>query len=188
MLAKLVFARLQATFGTQFLQLWRGAEMELVYAEWDAALAGVSRDRVASALDECRQLEKPPTLPAFLALCRSQPSSSDRPRLVYQSGAQTDREQSRDNLRRIKALLVESQIGRPRDPMRWARYPKSEQAVALLLRGAARDHRLREILRGHVQDGGDRLPSDGAAQLILSALEADPSLAQDAAELQPEAA
>lgn len=186
MLAKLVFARLQASFGTQFLQLWRGADMELVYAEWDAALAGVARDRVIAALDECRQLERPPTLPAFLSLCRAQPSSSDRPRLVYSSGAQTDRDQARENLRRIKALVATLQTGKARDHMRWARHPKSEQAVALLLRGAARDHRLREILRGHVQDSGERLPSDAAAAMILAALEADPSLAQPVAE--PEAA
>lgn len=177
MLARMVFARLQATFGTQFLQLWRGSEMELVYAEWEEALAGVARDRVKSALDECRKLERPPTLPAFLAICRGQPSSSDRPRIVYDTGAPTDREKALENLRRVKAMLAAIGEGGRRDPMRWAKHPKSEAAVALLLRAAARDHRLREIVRGHVMDGGERLPTDGAAAMILAALESDPSMA-----------
>ncbi len=40
------------------------------------------------------------------------------------------------------------------DPLLWARRPKSAQAVLLLVRGAAGDHRLREILAAHRANGG----------------------------------
>lgn len=180
MYAKAVFARLQAMFGTRFVQTWRGADMELVYAEWDRALANVARDRVAAAVDDCRQLEQPPDLPKFLALCRQRPSVTDAPRIAFDGGRTTDRETARENLRRIKAALKSIGDGpAARDPLHWAKHPRSVAAVELMIRGAKHHRGLREVLIGHLRDGGDRIPQD-AAQMLLEAFDSDHTMLDEA--------
>lgn len=175
MLAKAVFARLQAMFGTRFVQTWRGADMDLVLAEWDRALVGVAQDRLAAAVDDCRMLDQPPDLPKFLALCRQRPSATDAPRVTY-SGGTTDRDVAKANLKRIKAMLAEVSNGpAAKDPLYWAKHPKSTAAVELMLRGAKRHNGLRDVVIGHMRDGGERLPS-GSEETFLAALDADPTL------------
>lgn len=163
-----VFARLRATWGTRFMALWRGAEMDEVLATWDDALAGVDRDRIARALVDCQNADNPPTLPAFLALCRAQPSVADRQPLLPYVGSVTEREQARRNVARIQSLLAERVLMANRDPLRWARRPRSAQAIRLMARGATTDHRLRSILIGHVDDQGEAIADEGALRELLA--------------------
>lgn len=67
-----------------------------------------------------------------------------------------------------------------RDMLRWARYPKSKKAVEFLLSGATRDHRLLEIAREHVREGGKRIQCDEARRFLFAAAESNPAL-RDAA-------
>lgn len=166
-----VFARLRAIWGTRFMALWRGAEMDEVLATWDEALAGVDRDRIARALTDCQNADQPPTLPAFLALCRAQQSVSDRQVLLPYAGTPTEREQARRNLERTRALLANAATAATRDPLRWARRPASAKAVQLLARGALRDWRLRTILLEHVDEGGTRCRSEDAVHALLELMQ-----------------
>ncbi len=166
------FAKLRATWGTRFLALWRGADMDEVLSTWDEALAGIDPERIQRALVDCQHAENPPTLPEFLRLCRAAPSSADHaaPRLPY-VGALTTREQARENLGRVHGMF--GAIGRNarRDPLFWARRPISARAVQLLARGAFTDHRLRTILLEHMDEGGTRCRSDEAVQALLALME-----------------
>jgi hypothetical protein len=167
-----VFARLRAIWGTRFMALWRGAEMAEVLSTWDEALAGVDRDRIARALADCQNADQPPTLPAFLALCRAQQTVADHQRRLPYVGDPTTPEQARRNLERIRAMLAAAAGHASRDPLRWARRPKSAQAVLLLARGAQSDYRLRAILLEHVDEGATRCRSEEAVQALLALMAA----------------
>lgn len=175
LLAEHVFRRLTAIWGARFLQLWRGADLPEVYRTWEAALRSVARDRVDQALIDCQNADKPPTLPEFLALCRSHRSSVDgAPALALTfDGRETPRDVARENLAKIRAMLGSIRAGRAgRDPMFWAKHPKSRQAVQLLLRGAKRDHRLREILLNEVDTGMESCRSEEAVKALIDLVEA----------------
>ena len=62
------------------------------------------------------------------------------------------------------------------DPLHWARHPKSVKAVEFLLSGARRDHRLLQIAREHVQEGGKRIRCDAGIRYLMSVAASDPSL------------
>lgn len=176
MLAERIFARLQALWGTKFLQLWRGADMAEVFATWDHALQGVSPDRIMAALRDCETLDQPPTLPVFIRMCREQPTTNVVPLRVGYAGPVTTPEQARQNLARIQAALAEFGQSSRRDPLHWARHPKSLHAVLLMVQGAQRHPALREILRGHVEDAGERIQTDDGIKAFVAALERDQSL------------
>lgn len=175
MLAERIFARLQALWGTKFLQLWRGADMAEVYATWDKALAAVSPERIRAALKDCEAIDQPPTLPLFLRMCRDQPASVVPLRVAY-AGPVTTPEQARQNLARIGAMLAEIGAAGRRDSLRWAKHPRSVHAVLLMVQGAKRHAGLREVLRGHVEDAGDRIQTDDGVKAFVAALERDQSL------------
>jgi hypothetical protein len=173
LLARHVFARLRAMWGTRFTAMWRGADMDEVFATWGEALAGIDRERIQRALVDCQNAENPPTLPEFLRLCRAQPAASDHgaPQLPY-VGVPTTREQARENLGRVRGML--GTIGRNarRDGLFWARYPRSALAVTAMARGALSDHRLRTILLEHVDEGGTRCRGEQAELALLALMEA----------------
>jgi hypothetical protein len=50
--------------------MWRGCDLEAVKRVWAEELADFTKEELAAGLDACRQLEWPPTLPAFMKLCR----------------------------------------------------------------------------------------------------------------------
>lgn len=167
------FAKLRATWGTRFLALWRGADMNEVLSTWDDALSRVDPERIQRALIDCQNAENPPTLPEFLRLCRAQPAASDHgaPQLPY-VGVPTTREQARENLGRVRGML--GTIGRNarRDGLFWARYPRSALAVTAMARGALTDHRLRTILLEHVDEGGTSCRGEQAELALLALMEA----------------
>lgn len=172
LLARQVFARLRATWGTRFTAMWRGADMDEVFSTWGGALAGVDRDRIQRALVDCQNAENPPTLPEFLRLCRAQPMGSDRtPQLEY-FGTPTAPEQARRNLARVQRMLGAIGQNTRRDPLFWARRPLTALAVQRLARGAFADHRLRAILLEHVDTGGERCRSEEAELALLALMQA----------------
>ncbi len=142
-----------------------------VLSTWDEALAGIDPERIQRALVDCQNAENPPTLPDFLRLCRAQRAANDhQPRLPY-CGAETSAEQARENLERTRRMFGSiGQAGR-RDPLAWARHPRSAQSVHALAHGAVTDHRLRTILLEHVDEGGERCSSDEAAKALLALMQ-----------------
>ncbi len=167
-----VFAKLRAMWGTRFLALWRGTKnLDEVLSTWDEALAGIDPERIRRALVDSQNAENPPTLPDFLRLCRTQQANDRQPLLPY-CGAQTSAEQARENLERTRRMFGSiGQAGR-RDPLSWARHPRSAQSIHALAQGAATDPRLRSILLEHVDDGGERCRSDEAAKALLALMQA----------------
>lgn len=67
-----LFQRLGAMYGRQWFDLWAGAPMADVKAEWAAALAGYEVETVRLALESIKSEGKvhPPNLPEFVHLCR----------------------------------------------------------------------------------------------------------------------
>lgn len=70
--------------------------------------------------------------------------------------------------------------GGSRDMLHWARYPKSQKAVEFLIMGARRDHRLLQIAREHVAEGGKRIKCEEGRRYLFAVAESD-SLLKDAA-------
>lgn len=67
-----LFRRLHAMYGKHWLDLWVGAPMAEVKAEWARTLTGVSPEALKMALDALLKQGKafPPSLPEFVSLCR----------------------------------------------------------------------------------------------------------------------
>lgn len=67
-----LFAKLGAMYGRAWLDMWVGAPMDEVKAEWASWLHGVELDAVRLALDSLVAQGRafPPTLPEFVSLCR----------------------------------------------------------------------------------------------------------------------
>lgn len=79
-----IFDRMQGLYGSLWLDRWRSGEvleqggqrfdrgLLLAKATWADELSGFADQpaRIAQALDACRSLKFPPTVPEFLALCR----------------------------------------------------------------------------------------------------------------------
>lgn len=179
-LVERLFDRFIGAFGAQkFGAMWDGVEeRESVMHMWADQLSRFHQQTVGAALQSVIDSgrEWPPTLPEFVALCRDAAiTRSNAVGITYQP-TPTPRDVAQENLARIREML--SRIGEAgrADPLHWARHPKSVKAVELMLRGAERDNRLREIVRGHVEDAGDRLPNDDAVRLFTAALERDHSL------------
>jgi len=53
--------------------MWRGCDLQVVKRVWAEELAGYRGEELAAGLQACRALEWPPTLPAFMRLCRPAP-------------------------------------------------------------------------------------------------------------------
>ena len=65
-----LFGRLQAILGTALGNLYAGADVDLVKAEWGQALVGFSGDEIRRGLAAVRTRRFAPNLPDFLLLCR----------------------------------------------------------------------------------------------------------------------
>lgn len=65
-----LFARLSASYGARFSDMWGGVELAVVKAVWADDLADLTTAEVARGVAQCRLARFPPTLPEFLAMCR----------------------------------------------------------------------------------------------------------------------
>lgn len=71
-----IFGRMEDFYGARFLDAWRGTDLARVKATWAEKLAGFADtpERIGFALNALEHHKFPPTLPEFLALCRSAPA------------------------------------------------------------------------------------------------------------------
>jgi hypothetical protein len=65
-----LFAKLHSFYGTRFLDMWRGNDLQTVKAVWTQELSKLSRDEVAKGANSLVNQEYCPTLPQFINLCR----------------------------------------------------------------------------------------------------------------------
>lgn len=172
-----LFARFAATWGVQRLgatfPVETHVETKRIWAEQLGRFEGETIARAVQAETDSGR-EWPPSLAEFVESCRQaslgRVSSQGFPALP----APADPAVGQAALEPLRGAASAT-----RDPLRWARHPRSVHAVVLLIRGAQRDRRLQEILRGHVADAGERLPDDGSAAVLLAVAAREPSLAEE---------
>lgn len=61
-----------ALYGSKFADMWGNSDIAAVKALWAQELGKLSKDELASGVSKLMAQEWPPTLPAFLNLCRPQ--------------------------------------------------------------------------------------------------------------------
>lgn len=175
-----LFARFAATWGAQRLGAMFPAEVHdqtrRVWAEQLGRFEGATIARAVQAATDSGR-DWPPTLAEFVELCRQAALSCRQSDGLPALPAPRPDVDSGESLGRL-ANAIAAVRGAPRDPLRWAREPKSHAAVMLLLRGASSDTRLQAILRSHIADAGERLPGDSAAA-VLAAVGREPGLVAD---------
>jgi hypothetical protein len=66
-----LFAKLHSFYGTRFLDMWRGNDLQTVKAVWTQELSKLSRDEVAKGANSLVNQEYCPSLPQFIKLCRT---------------------------------------------------------------------------------------------------------------------
>lgn len=158
-----IFDRMQGLYGSLWVDRWRSGEMieragrqfdkgtMVAKATWAQELAGFadSPDRIAKALEVCRNRNLPPTLPEFIAMCREQYEELQRlpaPTMTREEAAP------------CVAAMVAKVAAPKQDFLAWAKSPPEKEhrerwANAIcdcLERG---DERFRKILAEHVASG-----------------------------------
>jgi hypothetical protein len=66
-----LFEVMAGTYGARFADLWGGAASEVVLREWGIGLSKVTTEQIKAGAVNLDRLVKAPTLPEFLAHCRS---------------------------------------------------------------------------------------------------------------------
>lgn len=168
-----LFQRLAAIYGHQKLATMFADDSGEVRATWEEQVRrfrpDVLRRAIQSLIDSGN--DWPPTLAQFIGICRDfsrTEQSAALPALPPPSA--TDVARAAEQIGQIAGAL-----SRPDDADRlsWARKPRSEHAVRLLLRGAERDPRLRDILRGHIAEDGAQCET-ALATAEVAAIKANP--------------
>lgn len=179
-LVERLFDKLTLIFGVQKVgSMWEGIEdRSSVLRLWEQQLSRFHPQSIGAALQAVIDSGKewPPTLPEFVEMCRQSAVGRQNAQAIGYTQDVTPQGEALQNLERIKSMM--SRVGEAGriDPMHWAKHPKSLQAVMLLVRGAKADNRLRDILRSHVEDAGDRLPNNESLRYFTAVLERDHSL------------
>lgn len=65
-----LFARLSASYGARFSDMWAGLDLAVVKSVWADDLSDLTTVEVARGVEQCRVARFPPTLPEFLSMCR----------------------------------------------------------------------------------------------------------------------
>lgn len=65
-----LFAAMAATYGARFADLWRSAKLSDVKRQWGIELARLTSSQMKAGRETMTDLERPPTLPEFMAHCR----------------------------------------------------------------------------------------------------------------------
>ena len=146
-----LFDRLEAGYGSKWLNMWGNTNLANVKSLWAEKLAGFADNpkALAYALDCLDEHPFPPTLPEFLALCRKAP----RPSLPALPQPEASPEKAAAFANEVKSVTSQK-----KDLLAWARKPKSLLAWNALLDLAKTDRSFTEIVEqltsaGHVANG-----------------------------------
>lgn len=121
-----LFTAMAATYGARFADLWRGAKIDDVKRQWGVELARLTSAQMKAGRETMTDLERPPTLPEFMAHCRRarvEAAAHEQPQLPEMPSITP--EQAAENIELLNRTL--SRMQRPG--------PSAEWAFRLILRG-----------------------------------------------------
>jgi len=154
-----IFAKLSIRYGREFTGKWEGIDPDDVKADWANALSGFvpQPDAVIYALTHLP--ERAPNVQEFSALCRRAPNKNEPKKI---DGPAPDMKRVQETVNAVNRRSEE------RDPIDWAKRPKSLMAFNALVDLAKKEHRFAEVVRelteaGHVVNGALVNRWDGAA-------------------------
>lgn len=142
-----LFSEMSVLYGSKFADLWAGTAPAQVRAGWAKKLAGFEDHpkAIRAALDSLDERPFPPTLPEFVAICRQEARrlGSELPQLPHRM---TEEERERAEQAAKKAAQA-AKASQDRDPIGWAKKPRSKLAFASVVDLANKgDERFRMIL------------------------------------------
>ena len=137
-------------------------DIDLAKAAWEAQLRSQHTDTIRSALEQLQRdpPEWPPSLAQWIQLCKQFSRPEHRPALP------PPKHEATEVGRQIQAEIASSISKTGFDYLAWAKFPGSEKAVELLVRGAREDRRLADILNHHLETDGRDCKNDGARNAI----------------------
>lgn len=100
-----LFAKMIAFYGSKFALMWQGSNSAEVQKVWAVELFKLSREQLKAGSDNLRALPKPPTLPEFIALCKSarlEQAAFQAPRLEHVAPA--DQKVIDSNLAKLRSI------------------------------------------------------------------------------------
>jgi hypothetical protein len=106
-----IFARMTVRYGSAWFAKWDGVPIESVKADWARELEGVSRYAIVYALGFLPS-DFPPTVSAFLAICRRAPDRAEAAPEI--AGPKADPQRVAEILGRVPRVAGQ-------DPKAWAR-------------------------------------------------------------------
>jgi hypothetical protein len=81
-----LFSAMAATYGVRFADLWRGTKVSDVKRNWGVEIAKLSSAQMRAGRESLTDLERPPTLPEFMAHCRRarvETAAAETPKLEH---------------------------------------------------------------------------------------------------------
>jgi len=123
-----LFASMSATYGVRFADLWRGTKIDQVKRNWGIELSKLSSQQMRAGRESMINLEKPPTLPEFVAHCRRarvEAAAAEAPKQLEQQMPLITPEQAEENRQLLARTLGRMQRAEP----------SAEWAFRLVLRG-----------------------------------------------------
>ena len=65
-----LFGRMEAMYGSKFLDMWRGADVEMVKALWAEEMGKLSSEELKRGYGMLMQRDWPPSLPEYVKMCK----------------------------------------------------------------------------------------------------------------------
>lgn len=145
-----IFSKFEARYGSLFHDRWKGCDLANVKETWAEELAPFANrpEAIGHALKVLASAKFPPTLPEFIESCRNAPEAY-QPALPYKP-TKADHERAQAMIRKA----AQSMTGADEyDPLLWAKRPKSQKAMDMVIDGSKRSTALAQIVADHVSKG-----------------------------------
>jgi hypothetical protein len=140
-------------------------EIESTKALWESQLRSVDVDVIKTVLASLANTPRdwPPNLTEWIDLCRHEQRARD---MLAVGALPAPKADPTDYGRRMAKELLAT-LGADQDPLFWAKRPKTPLAVEYLANGSKKDPRLADILRAHIETGGESCRSPEAKAAIM---------------------
>ena len=156
-----IFDHLLAMYGSKFSDIWKTADISAVRRMWAEKLGGFQDhpEAIKQALDSMDERPFPPTLPEFLHACRDAARRIGSHTLALPHHQTAEEREAADKA--AKAIKEAAHQMGNRDPLAWAKKPRSNIALQSVIALASKgDDRFKAILATLITDGitdGQRL-------------------------------
>lgn len=166
-----LFAKMSAFYGSRFATMWSGSKPEEVQKAWAIELAKLSREQLKAGSDALTAFAKPPTLPEFVAHCKStraEQAAATAPKLADEKRAdQATVDANLGHIRAASARLMTKE-------------PTAEWAFKLIIRGKSASGK--PLPFSVVTCATDAITSGAGKRVVDSC--ADPELKRQYAEIR----